>query len=111
MAGSTAERTYFAADGGLASLGPVEQMSQQNAMTDNQRYPMAFQQTPTYGSTAARPVSQNVDSLYEDYLEAVANQRTAQQEDDLERAISRARTNRNTHEANMMRFRNNQMRP
>ena len=60
MAGSTAERTYFAADGGLASLGPVESMSQQNAMTDNTRYPMAFQNTSTYASPSERPVSQNV---------------------------------------------------
>jgi hypothetical protein len=56
--GSTAERTYFA-DGGLAGL-PVEQMSQQNAMTDNTRYPMAMQTTPTYAAPSERPISQNV---------------------------------------------------
>jgi len=60
IAGSTAERTYFAADGGLTSLGPVESMSQQNAMMDNSRFPMAFQNTSTYASPAERPVSQNV---------------------------------------------------
>ncbi len=59
-AGSTAERTYFAAEGGVASLNPVENMSQQNAMMDNSRYPMAFQNTSTYASPAERPVSQNV---------------------------------------------------
>jgi hypothetical protein len=56
--GSTAERMYFA-DGGLAGL-PVEQMSQQNAMTDNTRYPMAMQTTPTYAAPSERPISQNV---------------------------------------------------
>ena len=57
--GSTSERTYFAADGGLMGL-PVEQMSQQNAMSDNTRYPMAFQKTPTYSMPLQNPVSQNV---------------------------------------------------
>jgi hypothetical protein len=57
--GSTAERTYFAADGGLMGL-PVEQMSQQNAMTDNTRYPMAMQTTPTYAAPSERPISQNI---------------------------------------------------
>lgn len=56
--GSTAERTYFA-DGGLANL-PVERMSQQNAMMDNTRYPMAMQSTPSYASPSQRPISQNV---------------------------------------------------
>jgi hypothetical protein len=56
--GSTAERTYFA-DGGLAGL-PVEQMSQQNAMSDNTRYPMAFQTTPSYSTPSQRPIPQNV---------------------------------------------------
>ena len=57
--GSTGERTYFAADGGLMGL-PVEQMSQQNAMSDNTRYPMAFQNTPSYATPSQRPISQNV---------------------------------------------------
>ena len=59
-AGSTAERTYFAADGGLASLGPVENMSRMNAMGDNSYYPMSFQNTSTYASPSERPISQNV---------------------------------------------------
>jgi hypothetical protein len=53
--GSTAERTYFA-DGGMT----VENMSQQNAMMDNPRYPMAYQNTPTYALPSERPISQNV---------------------------------------------------
>jgi hypothetical protein len=58
--GSSAERSYFrAADGGLAAL-PVEQMSQQNAMLDNDRYPMAFQRTPTYANPSERPIAQNI---------------------------------------------------
>jgi hypothetical protein len=56
--GSTAERTYFA-DGGLAGL-PVEQMSQQNATSDNTRYPMAFQNMPSYSTPSQRPIPQNV---------------------------------------------------
>ena len=56
--GSTAERRYFA-DGGLAGL-PVEQMSQQNATSDNTRFPMAFQNTPSYATPSQRPISQNV---------------------------------------------------
>jgi hypothetical protein len=70
IANSTAERTYFAAGGGMvpspAALrdssiqGTVEQMSQMNAMGDNTRYPMANQTTPTYASPAERPISQNV---------------------------------------------------
>ena len=56
--GSTGERTYFA-DGGLAGL-PVEQMSQQNSMSDNTRYPMAFQKTPNYSISSERPIPQNV---------------------------------------------------
>jgi hypothetical protein len=56
--GSTAERTYFA-DGGLAGL-PVEQMSQQNATSDNTRYPMAFQTTPSYSTPSQRPIPQSV---------------------------------------------------
>ena len=59
-AGSTAERTYFAADGGLASLGPVENMSRMNAMGNNTNYPMSFQATPTYAMPSERPISQNV---------------------------------------------------
>ena len=58
MPGSTAERSYFA-DGGLAGL-PVEQMSQQNAMSDNTRYPMAFQTTPKYAVASQSPIPQNV---------------------------------------------------
>jgi hypothetical protein len=57
--GSTAERMWFAADGGIASL-PVENMSQQNAAMDNTRYPMAMQSTPTYALPSERPISQNV---------------------------------------------------
>jgi hypothetical protein len=57
--GSTGERTYFAADGGLMGL-PVEQMSQHNAMSDNTRYPMAFQKTPNYSMPSQGPISQNV---------------------------------------------------
>jgi hypothetical protein len=56
--GSTAERTYFA-NGGLAGL-PVEQMSQQNATSDNTRYPMAFQTTPSYSTPSQRPIPQSV---------------------------------------------------
>jgi hypothetical protein len=58
--GSSKERGYFrAADGGLATL-PVENMSRQNALMDNNRYPMAFQQTPTYANPSERPIAQNV---------------------------------------------------
>jgi hypothetical protein len=57
--GSTGERTYFAADGGLMGL-PVEQMSQQNASSENTRYPMAFQKTPSYSMSSERPIPQNV---------------------------------------------------
>ena len=58
--GSTAERSYFrAAEGGMMSL-PVENMSRQNASMDNNRYPMALQQTPTYANPSERPISQNV---------------------------------------------------
>ena len=57
--GSSAERTYFAADGGLMGL-PVEQMSQQNASSENTRYPMAFQKTPNYSISSERPIPQNV---------------------------------------------------
>jgi hypothetical protein len=39
---------------------PVEQMSQQNAMSDNTRYPMAFQKTPNYSMPSQGPISQNV---------------------------------------------------
>ena len=63
-AGSTAERTYFAADGGMVpgpqESGTVEQMSQMNAVGGNMRYPMASQTTPTYAMPAERPISQNV---------------------------------------------------
>ena len=63
-AGSTSERTYFAADGGMVpgprESGTVEQMSQMNAVGDNTRYPMASQTTPTYAAPAERPISQNV---------------------------------------------------
>jgi hypothetical protein len=63
-AGSTAERTYFAADGGMVpgpqESGTVEQMSQMNAVGGNTRYPMASQTTPTYAMPAERPISQNV---------------------------------------------------
>jgi hypothetical protein len=63
-AGSTSERTYFAADGGMVpgprEGGTVEQMSQMNSVGDNTRYPMASQTTPTYAAPAERPISQNV---------------------------------------------------
>jgi hypothetical protein len=59
MPGSSGERSWFGAEGGLAGL-PVEQMSQQNASSDNTRYPMAFQNTPTYATPSQRPISQNV---------------------------------------------------
>jgi hypothetical protein len=65
-AGSTSERTYFAATGGMVpgpeEHGTVEQMSQmnQNSVGGNTRYPMASQTTPTYAMPAERPVSQNV---------------------------------------------------
>jgi len=69
-AGSTAERTYFAADGGMVPApqtlrdssiqGTVEQMSQMNAVGDNTRYPMSTQNTPTYAAPAERPIAQNV---------------------------------------------------
>ena len=59
MPGSTGERSWFGADGGLAGL-PVEQMSQENATSANTRYPMAFQNTPTYAAPSQRPISQNV---------------------------------------------------
>ena len=64
IAGSSGERTYFAADGGMVpgprESGTVEQMSQMNAVGDNTRYPMASQTTPTYAAPAERPISQNV---------------------------------------------------
>jgi len=65
-AGSTAERYYLAAEGGMVpgpeEHGTVEQMSQmnQNSMGDNTRYPMASQNTSTYAMPAERPISQNV---------------------------------------------------
>jgi hypothetical protein len=63
-AGSTAERYYLAAEGGMVpgpqESGTVEQMSQMNLVGDNTRYPMASQNTPTYAMPAERPISQNV---------------------------------------------------
>jgi len=63
-AGSSGERTYFAADGGMVpgpqEGGTVEQMSQMNSVGGNMRYPMASQTTPTYAMPAERPISQNV---------------------------------------------------
>jgi len=65
-AGSTSERTYFAASGGMVpgpeEHGTVEHMSQMNANSvgGNMRYPMASQTTPTYAMPAERPISQNV---------------------------------------------------
>jgi hypothetical protein len=63
-AGSTAERYYLAAEGGMVpgpqESGTVEQMSQMNSVGDNTRYPMASQNTPTYAMPAERPISQNV---------------------------------------------------
>jgi hypothetical protein len=64
IAGSSGERTYFAADGGMVpgpqGSGTVEQMSQMNSVGGNMRYPMASQTTPTYAAPAERPISQNV---------------------------------------------------
>ena len=63
-AGSSGERTYFGADGGMVpgpqEQGTVEQMSQMNSVGGNMRYPMASQTTPTYAMPAERPISQNV---------------------------------------------------
>ena len=63
-AGSSGERTYFGADGGMVpgprESGTVEQMSQMNSVGGNMRYPMASQTTPTYAMPAERPISQNV---------------------------------------------------
>jgi hypothetical protein len=71
----TAERNYFsnarfeptgqvyAKSGGLMALaegGVVEQMSHQNAIGANTRYPMANQMTSSYATAAQRPISENV---------------------------------------------------
>jgi len=51
------------ADGGVTANGPVENMSQQNAIGANTGYPMANQQTFGYSNIAAapqNPVSQNM---------------------------------------------------
>lgn len=77
-AGSTAERYYLAAEGGMVpgpeEHGTVEQMSQmnQNSMGDNMRYPMASQSTPTYAMPAERPISQNVIYPATDATEGMA---------------------------------------
>lgn len=61
--GSTAERSYYAKDGGLMSLadgGPVENMGRLNSTSTNTGYPMAYQNTPSYATSSANPVSENV---------------------------------------------------
>jgi len=64
---SSAERMYYARDGGLMSLavggpanGPVQQMSNQNAIGSNTGYPMAADSTPSYSVASANPISENV---------------------------------------------------
>lgn len=61
--GSTAERRFYAKDGGLAKLangGPVAEMSHLNEVGANTGYPMADQMAPQYAFSAERPVSENV---------------------------------------------------
>ena len=64
---SSSERMYYAKDGGLMSLavggpanGPVQQMSNQNAIGANTGYPMAADSTPSYSVASANPVSENI---------------------------------------------------
>jgi len=62
---SSAERMYYARDGGLMSLadgGTVENMSKLNTMGANTGYPMAYQNTPSYATSSANPISENVIS-------------------------------------------------
>jgi len=62
---SSAERMYYARDGGLMSLadgGTVENMSKLNTMGANTGYPMAYQNTPSYSTSSANPISENVIS-------------------------------------------------
>ncbi len=62
---SSAERMYYARDGGLMSLadgGTVENMSKLNTMGANTGYPMAYQNTPSYFTSSANPISENVIS-------------------------------------------------
>ena len=61
--GSTAERSYYAKDGGLMSFadgGTVENMGRLNSIGENTGYPMAYQNTPSYATSSANPVSENV---------------------------------------------------
>ena len=63
--GSSAERMYYARDGGLMSLadgGTVENMSKLNTMGTNTGYPMSYQNTPSYATSSANPISENVIS-------------------------------------------------
>jgi hypothetical protein len=64
---SSSERMYYAKDGGLMSLavggpanGPVQQMSNQNAIGSNTGYPMAADNTPSYSVASANPISENI---------------------------------------------------
>jgi hypothetical protein len=60
---SSAERMYYARDGGLMSLadgGTVENMSKLNTMGTNTGYPMSYQNTPSYATSSANPISENV---------------------------------------------------
>jgi hypothetical protein len=64
---SSSERMYYAKDGGLMSLavggpanGPVQQMSNQNAIGANTGYPMAADSTPSYSVASANPISENM---------------------------------------------------
>ena len=64
---SSSERMYYAKDGGLMSLavggpanGPVQQMSNQNAIGANTGYPMAADSTPSYSVASANPISENI---------------------------------------------------
>lgn len=56
--GGSSERLYFA-DGGLANL-PVENMSQQNTVGANTKYPMANLKSYGYAVPKNNPISQNV---------------------------------------------------
>lgn len=61
--GSTAERRYYAKEGGLMALaegGAIEQMSKMNAVGANTGYPMANQMTPKYAASSEMPVSENI---------------------------------------------------
>jgi hypothetical protein len=57
--GSSSERMYFGAEGGLAGL-PVEQMSQENSVGENTNYPMANSKPYGYSVPKNNPISQNV---------------------------------------------------